>query len=120
MTTLTLLSQEPLLGIFLEAGWEQRQEEERGGERAAERQAAEKLCTSGRAAAAVPPKPPRNGATQAKLMIVKVIAMNIVPTSRPAFAAIDVNRARLLGSSISYMPNRLSAKKMNSRPGHNS
>ena len=39
-----------------------------------------RLCHKGRAAAAVPLKPPRNGATQAKLMIVKVSAMKIVPT----------------------------------------
>ena len=41
------------------------------------------LCHQGRADAAVPLKPPRNGATQVKLMIVNVSAMNMVPTSPP-------------------------------------
>src|SRR5207245_2266333 len=66
--------------------------------------------------AAVPPKPPRKGATHAKLMIVNVSAMNMVPTSPPLPSRADVNRAKLLGSSISYMPNRLRAKNTNNAP----
>ena len=48
--------------------------------------------------AAVPPKPPRNGATQAKLMIVNVRAMNMVPTRPPLPSRADVKRASPLGS----------------------
>ena len=49
-------------------------------------------------------------------MIVKVRAMKIVPTMPPLPSFDEVNRARPLGNSMSYMPNRLRAKKTNSPP----
>src|SRR5262249_20435188 len=47
---------------------------------------------------------------------VKVRAMNMVPIRPPRPSRSEVNRARPLGNSISYMPKRLSAKNTNSPP----
>ncbi len=68
------------MGILRSRAGKQGQEEERRGERGGERQPAEEVVPHGAVPRpAVPPNPPRNGATQAKLMIVKVKAMKIVP-----------------------------------------
>src|ERR1700689_4528888 len=82
MTTLTELSQEPLLGIF-RSSVGNRARKKNGAAKVVEKARPPKRLTHvGRCTTeAVPPKPPRNGATQAKLMIVKVSAMNMVPST---------------------------------------
>src|ERR1700738_3438060 len=117
ITTLTEWSQEPLLGILRSIVGKSARKKKGEANVAAKASPPRILCHQGRGEVpAVPPKPPRNGATQAKLMMVKVRAMKIVPTMPPCPSFEEVNRARPLGSSMSYMPNRLSAKKMNRAP----
>src|SRR5262245_9131163 len=92
ITTLTELSHEPLLGSF----------RKRVGKRASTKNGEanvtenarppSRLCHMGRCVpAAVPPKPPRNGATHAKLIMVKVRAMNMVPIAPPWPSLEEVN-----------------------------
>src|SRR5437868_6455060 len=78
ITTLTEFSQEPLLGIL------RRRLGNRASRKNGEANVTEYarppriLCHQGRGVVpAVPPKPPKNGATQAKLMMVKVRAMKM-------------------------------------------
>src|ERR1043165_4790048 len=102
MTTLTELSQEPLLGSLRNSDGNNASKKNGAANVVEKARPPSRFCQSGRAAAAVPLKPPRNGATHAKLMIVNVRAMKMVPTTPPLPSLADVNRARLLGSSISY------------------
>src|SRR5262249_3777193 len=113
MTTLTLLSQVPLLGNFFSIDGN-RARKTNGEAKVREKASPPSRILPGPRSdlTAVPPKPPRNGATQAKLMIVNVRAMKIVPT-RPEPSRDEVYCARPLGSSISYMPNKLRAKNRN-------
>src|SRR4029077_11322119 len=117
MTTLTELSQEPLLGI-LRSNVGKRAKKKNGDAKVTENAKPPRiLCHQGRGTVpAVPPKPPKNGATQAKLMIVKVRAMKMVPTMPPLPSFEDVNLANPLGNSMSYMPNKLRAKNTNRAP----
>src|SRR5262249_27243405 len=98
ITTFTLLSQEPLLGICLN----------RLGNSASTKNGDEKVTETARPPsrrcgrvrpdpAGVPPKPPRNGATHAKLTIVKVSAMNMTPTRPPLLSPAVVYRVRKEG-----------------------
>src|SRR6476660_5242612 len=102
MTTLTELSHDPLLGIALSIVGNRASRKNGEANVAENARPPSRLCQNGRAAAAVPPKPPRNGATHAKLMIVNVSAMKIVPTRPPLPSRDDVKRARKLGNSTSY------------------
>ena len=117
ITTLTLLSQLPLLGSFFNIP----------GNNASRKNGDAKVTEKANPPSrrwrkvrfdpeAVPPKPPRNGATQAKLTIVKVSAMKMVPTIPPCPCLELVKCANPLGSSISYMPSRLKEKKTKRHP----
>jgi hypothetical protein len=64
--------------------------------------------------AEMPANPPRNGATQVKLITVNASAPKIVPTT-PPFACFACNRFWItFGSVSSYIPNRLRARTRNS------
>src|SRR2546430_13809380 len=84
ITTLPEFSQLPLLGIFLSSVGN-RARKKNGAAKVAEKATPPRMvCHNGRCTVAdVPLKPPRNGATQAKLMIVKVSAMKTVPAKPP-------------------------------------
>src|SRR6202044_1029628 len=116
MTTLTEFNQEPLLGSLRNKVGNRARKKNGEAKVAENARPPSRLCQNGRAVAAVPLKPPRKGATHAKLMMVNVSAMNTVPTKPPLPSRDDVYCARLCGNSISYTPNRLSAKNMNSPP----
>src|SRR5439155_14496994 len=81
ITTLTLCSQPPLLGS-LRNRLGKRARTKNGAANVPEKAIAPSTSSHGRnwPEDAIPPKPPRNGATQVKLTIVKVRAIKIVPT----------------------------------------
>src|SRR6516225_8764336 len=82
ITTLTLLSQVPLLGSFLSRlgkSARKKKGEANVTANASAPKARSHHCSL--AVTAAPPKPPKKGATQEKLRIVNVKAMNIVPQS---------------------------------------
>src|SRR5438128_12405136 len=71
ITTLTVFSHEPLLGSF-RSSVGNRARKKKGAAKVIEKASPPStMCHQGRSLVAVPAKPPRKGATQAKLMIVK-------------------------------------------------
>src|SRR5262249_40792191 len=117
MTTFTEFNQEPLLGILRNNVGNNARKKNGEAKVTENANPPTRLCQRGRdLPAAGRRKPPRNGATQAKLMMVNVSAMKMVPTVPPCPSLDEVNCARLLGSSMSYIPKRLRAKKMNRPP----
>ena len=69
-------------------------------------------------AAEMPAKPPKNGATQVKLMTVNASAPKIVPTTPPWDCLAWRRLTMKLGNVNSYMPNRESASTTNSTPSN--
>src|SRR5262245_9673820 len=84
ITTLTEFSHEPLLGIFFSKVGNSARKKNGAAKVTENASPPRSVCQRGRSVPpAVPRKPPKNGATQAKLMMVKVRAMKIVPTRPP-------------------------------------
>src|SRR5205823_167662 len=93
ITTLTLLSQPPLLGS-LRNRLGKSASRKNGAAKVAAKASAPRISSHHRNCPddAMPPNPPRNGATQVKLTMVKVRAMNTVPTTPPCPSRAEVKR----------------------------
>src|SRR6266851_370671 len=116
MTTFSAFIQEPLLGSFRNKVGNRARKKKGAAKVPENARPPRRLSYKGRGFALTPAKPPRNGATQVKLMIVNVRAMNIVPTKPPRPSRAAVKLARPAGKRISYIPNRLKAKSKKRTP----